>query len=140
MRHCVVSISYHRQILQLKLQTQSMLTFSVTLTLLFQRGVRISPLGESPPTLPISVVSYRIREKQLLCMARAILKRTKVLVMDEVCVLSDGGQKVDNSLNYLAHNRQPRGTKLCMNPIYVVLMKYSVDYATDELIGKTIKQ
>ncbi|KAL9710249.1 hypothetical protein Ac2012v2_006545 [Leucoagaricus gongylophorus] len=84
--------------------------------------------------------NFSTGEKQLLCMARAILKRTKVLVMDEVCVLSDGGQKVDNSLNYLAHNRQPRGTKLCMNTIYVVLMKSSVDYATDELIGKTIKQ
>ncbi|KAJ7501451.1 P-loop containing nucleoside triphosphate hydrolase protein, partial [Mycena galericulata] len=38
-------------------------------------------------------------EKQLLCMARAILKRSMILVMDEV-----------------------------------------VDYATDELIGKTIRQ
>jgi len=35
-----------------------------------------------------SVVSGQVREKQLLCMARAILKRTKVLVMDEVCILS----------------------------------------------------
>ncbi|KIP06804.1 hypothetical protein PHLGIDRAFT_106557 [Phlebiopsis gigantea 11061_1 CR5-6] len=44
-------------------------------------------------------------EKQLLCMARAILKRTRVLLMDEV--------------------RSPF---------------HDVDYATDELIGKTIRQ
>ncbi|KAG1745260.1 P-loop containing nucleoside triphosphate hydrolase protein [Suillus lakei] len=48
--------------------------------------------------------NFSTGEKQLLCMARAILKRSKVLVMDEVR--------------------------------FVVL----VDYATDELIGKTIRQ
>lgn len=61
-----MSISYRRQILQPKLQTQSMLTFSVTLTLLFQKEVRISPLGESPPTLPISVVSLDQRKTTLV--------------------------------------------------------------------------
>ncbi|KAJ6552953.1 multidrug resistance-associated ABC transporter [Mycena capillaripes] len=46
--------------------------------------------------------NFSTGEKQLLCMARAILKRSKILVMDE-------------------------------------LFPISVDYATDELIGKTIR-
>ena len=49
-----------------------------------------------------TIADFVYSEKQLLCMARAILKRSKVLVMDEATA--------------------------------------SVDYATDELIGKTIRQ
>jgi ABC-type multidrug transport system fused ATPase/permease subunit len=33
------------------------------------------------------MLSWSASEKQLLCMARAILKRSKVLIMDEVSVL-----------------------------------------------------
>jgi len=51
MRHCVVSISYRRQIFQPNPQTQLMSMSSVTLTILSQREVRISLLGESLPLL-----------------------------------------------------------------------------------------
>ncbi|KAF9230552.1 P-loop containing nucleoside triphosphate hydrolase protein [Melanogaster broomeanus] len=50
-------------------------------------------------------------EKQLLCMARAILKRSKVLVMDESSAA----------------------------PYPCFRATASVDYATDELISKTIR-
>ncbi|KAJ7888510.1 P-loop containing nucleoside triphosphate hydrolase protein, partial [Mycena leptocephala] len=49
--------------------------------------------------------NFSTGERQLLCMAPAILKRSKILVMDEV------------------------------PPTF-----FSVDYATDELIGKPIRQ
>ncbi|PSR83534.1 hypothetical protein PHLCEN_2v5688 [Hermanssonia centrifuga] len=62
-------------------------------------------------------------EKQLLCMARAILKRTKVLVMDEVRVFI---------LFYYYEQR-------CLILTSARQATASVDYATDELIGKTIR-
>ncbi|KAI0034681.1 P-loop containing nucleoside triphosphate hydrolase protein [Vararia minispora EC-137] len=55
--------------------------------------------------------NFSTGEKQLLCMARAILKRSKVLVMDEV------------RARYAS-----------------VQVTMDVDYATDELISKTIRQ
>ena len=62
------------------------------------------------------------REKQLLCMARAILKRSKVLVMDEVRDVI-----VRCGVVWMVLTSSPQATA-------------SVDYATDELIGKTIRQ
>ncbi|KAF7983210.1 hypothetical protein HWV62_23484 [Athelia sp. TMB] len=59
--------------------------------------------------------NFSTGEKQLLCMARAILKHSKVLVMDELW-------------------RIPRCSPLAWQATA------SVDYATDELIGKTIRR
>jgi hypothetical protein len=74
-------------------------------------------------------------EKQLLCMARAILKRSKLLVMDEVCFFF--------SCVFLNSNvvflRRRRGDLFLDLPTCFSLSN-SVDYATDELIGKTIRQ
>ena len=45
---------------------------------------RTSRLGKLVTLVALQHVLKPFREKQLLCMARAILKRSKVLVMDEV--------------------------------------------------------
>jgi hypothetical protein len=71
-------------------------------------------------------------------MARAILKRSKVLVMDEVrhfiiyLLVTDSDDKIRRLLGLNIFS-------LVM--IYGLRVAiYSVDYATDELIGKTIRQ
>jgi hypothetical protein len=69
-------------------------------------------------------------------MARAILKRSKVLVMDEVRFLV---------LLPVLHpsricHRQQQGNVDYLTEVMVLSDNFSVDYATDELIGKTIRQ
>jgi ABC-type cobalamin/Fe3+-siderophores transport system ATPase subunit len=76
-----------------------------------------------------------VSEKQLLCMARAILKRSKILVMDEV------GSNHFLSVVMLISSPGHRKVRLGVVVIFgLVLIFHSVDYATDELIGKTIRQ
>lgn len=71
--------------LQQKPLTLSISMYSVISIPLFRKGVRISRQGMiSTSTRKLRNYILVFREKQLLCMARAILKRTKVLVMDEV--------------------------------------------------------
>ncbi len=61
---------------------------SGTWTQTFLKEAKTSLQGMLPDVteLAFSVTEPYLSEKQLLCMARAILKRTKVLVMDEVRV------------------------------------------------------
>ena len=93
MKHFVASISFHPKTLLLKCLTWSMQMFSGTWTRLYLKEGITFPQG--------SVVFYIANpkfgtfflmtpfllyssEKQLLCLARAILKKSKILVMDEV--------------------------------------------------------
>ena len=89
MRHSVVFISSHPTTPLPKHLTLSTLMFSGTWTRLCQKGVITFPQGQYFINQNLDFLSHYascfLSEKQLLCMARAILKRSKVLVMDEVC-------------------------------------------------------
>ena len=84
-----MSISYHPKTLQLKRLTWSMPMFSGIWTLLYQKEITF-PRGQYFLLL-IRILDFLSHgasllasERQLLCMARAILKKSKILVMDEV--------------------------------------------------------
>ena len=61
-----------------------MSTFSAIWIPLYQTRAKIFPLGLLSKSFLIFFPDLFYSEKQLLSMARAILKRSKVLVMDEV--------------------------------------------------------
>jgi len=92
MKHFVVSISSHPKTPLPKHLTWSMPMFSVTWIHLYLKEVTTFQQGQYftnqnsglPFSLDLVVLPHS--EKQLLCMARAILKKSKVLVMDEVCL------------------------------------------------------
>lgn len=71
-------------------------------------------------------------------MARAILKRTKVLMMDEVSWLDRG--RVNFELTNERRRLQGAINSALRTISWGANEMYSVDYATDELIGKTIRQ
>ena len=88
MKHFVVSISFHPKTRLLKHLTRSMPMFSGTWTHLYRKEATTFLQGQH--FMNQNWVSFLIgascslSEKQLLCMARAILRRSKVLLMDEV--------------------------------------------------------
>ena len=142
MRHFVESISSHPRTPLLKRLTWSMPMFSGTWTRLYQKQVITSPQGQYFAYQNPDILSHRASsEKQLLCMARAILIKSKILVMDEVGILLSMSHLtlVTDSDKII---RRLLGLNMLNLPVVYQLRMtiYSVDYATDELIGKTIRQ
>ena len=142
MKHFVVSTSSHLKTPLLKRLTRSMPMFSETWTHLYMKVATTFLQGQH--FMNQNWVSFLIgtscslSEKQLLCMARAILRKSKVLLMDEVrhfviyllVIDSDDIIRRLLGLNVLSL------VIICGLKVTI----YSVDYATDELIGKTIRQ
>ena len=142
MKHFVVSISSHPKTPLLKRPTRSMPMFSGIWTHLYQKEATTFLQGQhfmNQNRISFLIgASYSLSEKQLLCMARAILRKSKVLVMDEV----------RHFVIYLpvTDSDDIKRRLLGLNLFSLVMICglrvaiYSIDYATDELIGKTIRQ